>query len=160
MVPSAYLVYMIAAAGAAAALIGLLFVSIALRPDAIFGPRAPVRSRALAQSSFTSLANAFSVSLLAIVPHENIGYPATIVAVICLVNTFRLHAKLRHVEYAILMVSFAGYVTQLAVGITLLARPHDTSMVATIAYLIFASFAFALTRVWVLIQGSFAPESE
>ncbi|HEY5303380.1 MAG TPA: hypothetical protein VIJ86_04930 [Acidimicrobiales bacterium] len=137
-----------------------LFVSIALRPDASFGSRAPVRSRAVAQRSFTSLTNASSVSLLAIVPHENIGYPAMIVAVIDLINAVRLHAKLRHVEYVILIVIFAGYVTQLAVGVTLLARPHDSAMVATIAYLIFASFAFALTRVWVLIQGSFAPESE
>ena len=154
MVPAAYLAYMIASTSAAGALIGLLFVSIALRPDDIFGPDAPVRARALSQSSFTGLANAFSVSLLAIVPHDNVGYSAAVVAVICLINTVRLHKRLRHVEYLILLISSVAYLVQFGAGIDLIARPHDTSMLANVCYLIFTSFAIALTRVWVLIQGN------
>jgi hypothetical protein len=98
MAPASYHAYLIASTSAAGALIGPLFVSIALRRDAFFGPHAPVWARALAQSGFTGLANAFSVSLLAIVPHNNVGYWAAAVAVICLINAVRLYKLLRHVE--------------------------------------------------------------
>jgi hypothetical protein len=40
MVPASYLAYVTASTSAAGALIGLLFVSIALRRDGIFGPDA------------------------------------------------------------------------------------------------------------------------
>jgi hypothetical protein len=135
-------------------LIGLLFASIALRPDGIFGPDAPVGARAPARSNCTGLANAFSVMLLAIVPHDNVGHSAAVVAVICLINTVRLHKLLRHVEYIILLISSVAYLLQFGTGIDLVARPHGTSMIAKVCYLIFTSFAGALSRVWFLIQGN------
>jgi hypothetical protein len=66
MVPSNYASVFEAASQAAGALIGLLFVVIALRPERILGPRADPASRGLAASSFTGLVNAFFVSLLAL----------------------------------------------------------------------------------------------
>ncbi len=77
MVPSSYLEFMITAARAAGATIGLLFVAVSLRTEAVFGPTAPSKARTLAGSSFTGLVNAFSLSLLAIVPSTNNGATST-----------------------------------------------------------------------------------
>jgi hypothetical protein len=48
VVPSSYLDFMITAAGAAGAMIGLLFVAISLRSDMVFGVNAPAKVKMLA----------------------------------------------------------------------------------------------------------------
>lgn len=57
MVPSSYLKFMITSAGAAGAMIGLLFVAISMRSSFVFGANASAKARALAASSFTGLVN-------------------------------------------------------------------------------------------------------
>lgn len=57
-----------APSGATGAMIGLLFVAVSLRFDLVFGPNAPAGARVLVGSSFTGLVNAFSLSLLGIIP--------------------------------------------------------------------------------------------
>jgi hypothetical protein len=54
----------------------------------------------------------------------------------------------------ILLISSVAKLLQFGAGIDLIVRPHDTSMLANVCYLIFTSFAIALSRVWVLIQGN------
>src|ERR1700691_2559170 len=93
VVPRSYLEFMITSAGAAGAMIGLLFVAISLRSELVFGPNAPGKVKTLASSSFTSLVNAFSLAMLAIVPGTNIGVGMAILAVLCLYNTWSLHSK-------------------------------------------------------------------
>lgn len=93
MVPRSYLEFMITSAGAAGAMIGLLFVAISLRSDLVFGVNAPRKVKTLASSSFTGLVNAFSLAMLAIVPGTNIGVGMIILAVFCLYTTWNLHAK-------------------------------------------------------------------
>ncbi len=73
MVPRSYIEFMITSAGAAGAMIGLLFVAISLRTDIVFGEKSSAKVKTLAGSSFTGLVNAFSLALLAIVPSTNIG---------------------------------------------------------------------------------------
>src|ERR1700689_1868818 len=73
VVPRSFMEFMITCAGAAGAMIGLLFVAISLRSELVFGAKAPDKVKTLAGSSFTSLVNAFSLSILAIIPNTNIG---------------------------------------------------------------------------------------
>ena len=80
VVPSDYSNFFDAASQAAGALIGLLFVVIALKPGKILGPRAEPAFRRLAASSFTGLVNSFFVSLLALIPGQNLGIGAAIMA--------------------------------------------------------------------------------
>jgi len=47
----------------------------------------------------------------------------------------------------------AAFAAQLAVGIGLLARPHNASLVTDLAWITIASFAVALMRAWSLLQG-------
>jgi hypothetical protein len=87
VVPDSFTAYFTATAGAAGALIGLLFVAISLRPDSVFGQNASQRGRALAGSSFTGLVNGFFLSLTALIPGSNLGVSAAILAVAALVAT-------------------------------------------------------------------------
>jgi hypothetical protein len=158
VVPRSYLEFMITAAGAAGAMIGLLFVAVSLRTELVFGKDAPQKARTLASSSFTSLVNAFSLSINAIVPQTNIGYAMCILAVICLYNTLNLHLRTFGVstQWRVLVVSVLNYLAELAGGITLLARPREHWIVNGLCYVIFASFIIALNRAWLLIKSESA----
>jgi hypothetical protein len=155
MVPRSFIEYMIVAAGAAGAMIGLLFVAISLRSDLVFGSKAPDKVKTLAGSSFTSLVNAFSLSILAIIPQTNIGRGMIFLSVFCLINTWRLHARARHFKNQTFafVVSTLNYLCELAGGITLLIRPYEQWIVDALCYVIFASFVIALNRTWTLIQS-------
>jgi hypothetical protein len=53
----------------------------------------------------------------------------------------------------LLLLSVATYVYQGVVGVTLIINPNDSNQAFTIAYLMIASFAVALSRAWALMQG-------
>lgn len=155
MVPRSYLEFMITSASAAGAMIGLLFVAVSFRSDLVFGSRATQRVRTLAGSSFTGLVNAFSLSLLAVVPTTNIGVSMVVLSVICLFTTITLHAngpRDTH-QYRLLILTGLTYVAQFAGGVTLLVRPHAVWIVNATCYLIFASFVLALVRAWQLLRA-------
>ncbi len=61
--------FFVASVGAAAALIGLLFVAVTLAPERIFGHDAHLQRRADATRAFVALANIFLMSLAALIPH-------------------------------------------------------------------------------------------
>lgn len=155
MIPSSYLEFMITAAGAAGAMIGLLFVAVSVRSETVFGPDAPAKARTLAGSSFTGLVNAFSLSLLAIVPNTNIGFGMIILAAMCTFSTWHLHTRAsnQNPQYELLVLSFVTYLAQFAGGVALVVHHHLNWIVNGLCYVIFASFVIALTRAWSLIQG-------
>lgn len=155
MVPSAYLTFFTTSASAAGALIGLLFIAVTMRADSIVGPSAPVTGRALAGSSFTGLANAFLISLMAAIPTVELGDVAVVLATVSLFNTARLHLRLRSEEtrWSLLVLSTAAYVSQLGLGIDLVVHHRSTWAVNDLCYVVIASFVAALGRAWSLIQG-------
>jgi len=157
MVPGSFTAYFAATAAAAGALIGLLFVSVSLRPDSVFGEDAPPTGRALAGSAFIGLVNAFFISLVALVPKIDLGGPTVFLAVAAVFSTARLNRRLRRIEsqLIVLVLSFVVFVAQLGEGIVLITRPHDDTFVYGICYLIVASFAVALSRAWTLLQGKY-----
>jgi hypothetical protein len=153
---------MITAASAAAAMIGLLFVAVSFRSEVVFGPHAPARATTLAASSFTSLVNAFSLALLAVVPHTNVGVSMVVLGVLCFFNTWNLHARNLGfaTQYRILTLSCLTYVAQIVGGMALLAHPHIVWIVNGLCYVIFASFAIALTRAWDLLKAELPSNHE
>lgn len=160
MVPRSYLEFMITCAGAAGAMIGLLFVAVSLRTDLVFGKNASKKARTLAGSSFTGLVNAFSLSLLAIVPQTNIGFAMCILGVICVYNTLKIHLGTFGVstQWRVLIVSVLNYLAETAGGVTLLLRPHTQWIVGALCYVIFASFIISLNRAWTLIKSESASD--
>jgi hypothetical protein len=155
VVPHSYLEFMIVAAGAAGAMIGLLFVAISLRSELVLGPNALGKVRTLAGSSFTSLVNAFSLAILAIIPKTNIGLGMIFVALFCLVNTWHIHLRNRHFKGQVYVLAFsnATYLYEFAAGVVLLARSHELWIVESLCYVIFASFVIALNRAWTFISS-------
>lgn len=156
MVPDSFTGYFTGAATAAAALIGLLFVAVSLRPESVLGTGAPAKGRAVAGSAFTALVNSFFVSLIALIPGTNLGYTAAVMALISLSGTIRLHRGLGKGGSAAfqLTLALAAYLTQLVVGVILIGSPGTQSLVYTIAYVVVAAFAAALGRAWSLMQGT------
>jgi hypothetical protein len=155
VVPAEFTGYFAAAAAAAGVLIGLLFVAVSLRPDSVFGDGGPAMGRAQAGSAFTSLANCFFVSLVALIPDAGLGEVAIIMSVISLVATVRLHGQPGRGELHLMMLvlSLAAFVFQLVVGLLLVISPGDHALVYSVAYLEIALFAVALGRAWGLVQG-------
>jgi len=108
-----------------------------------------------AGSAFTSLVNSFFVSLVALIPKANLGEVAVVMALVSLWATARLHRKAgrQELHVVLLVLSVITYIYQGVVGVVLLIIPHSTSQVFTIAYLVIASFAVALSRARALMQG-------
>jgi hypothetical protein len=156
MVPSTYASFFDAASQAAGALIGLLFVVIALKPGKIVGDRAEPASRSLAASSFIGLVNAFFVSLLALIPgHHNIGIGAAIVAVFSLYRTLRLHLDHPGVRRILVFVfSLLAYGAELCVAIAFILSPHDVDLVTYLCFVVIGCFAVALSRAWQLMEST------
>ena len=155
MVPSDYSGFFDAASQAAGALIGLLFVVIALKPGKIMGPHAEPTSRGLAASSFTGLVNAFFVSMLALIPGHNIGFGAAIMAVISLYHTLRLHLGHRATRHIFVFgLSLLAYGTELALAIAFVLNPHDTDLVTDLTFVLIGCFSVALGRAWQLMVST------
>jgi hypothetical protein len=159
VVPDDFSGYFAAAAAAAGALIGLLFVAVSLRPDDIFGDATPGGGRALASSSFTGLVNGFFLSMAALIPGNNLGICAVILAVFSLSSTVRLHRSVGTAWSSVLtsVFSVAIFVVQLGAGIGLMARPHEDRFVKVLAWVTITSLTVALLRAWSLLQGKTAP---
>jgi len=159
VVPGGFTGYFAASSAAAGTLIGLLFVAVSLRPEAILGSTAAPHVRAVAASAFTALVNSFFVSLIALIPGTSLGYTAAVMALLGLHRTLRLHLGLtkRTAALAQLVLALAAYLAQLVAGVALAIRPHTQGLVYDVAYLLIASFAVALTRAWSLMQGMPAP---
>jgi hypothetical protein len=154
VVPHAFTGYFTAAATAAGALIGLLFVAISFRSDTIFGPKSMPGGEALAITAFTGLVNAFFVALLALVPRINIGYGAALMAVLSGASLLRLNRRIsvqrRTLTFA---TTLLAYTAQLVVGLILIAHPRDYNEVETLTYITIASMGVALQRAWALMRG-------
>ena len=143
MIPSNYVSYFQAAAQASAALLGLLFVVIALRPAQIVGPHANPVAKGLAGSTFTGLVDAFFVSLLALIPGHKIAPGALILAILSLYHTLRLHLGLRGARHiAIFVASLLAYGLQLCIAVAFVLNPHNTGLVGDL------TFALVLRSPW------------
>jgi hypothetical protein len=154
VIPSNYVGYFQTASQAAGALIGLLFVVVALRPGKIVGAHADPVARGLAASTFTGLVDAFFVSLLALIPGNNLGVGAAIMAVLSLYHTLRLHLGLRGVRHIVIFVaSLLAYGFQLCIAVAFFLYPHDAGLVNDFTFVLIAAFGVALSRAWQLLQS-------
>jgi hypothetical protein len=155
VISSGLTAYFTAAAAAAGTLIGLLFVSISLRTDSIYGDEGTSAGQALAGSAFSALVNAFFVALIALIPDTNIGYPAIILGSSSIIATLRLDRRLpgRKARIARLLFSLATYATEIVVGVTILIHPHVEGDVGNLDYVLIALFAVSLNRAWALLKG-------
>ena len=162
--------FFMASSGAAAALLGLLFVAVSIAPERTVASGAPLARQAVAASTFSAMLNAFFISLIALLPNSdprsasNAGIGAAILGTLGLVNSLRLAWMLLKevlkewrgwmslVRRAFLVVA-AGviYGYELYYGGRLIAQPTDIGALYTLAGLIVAVYGVGLTRAWELL---------
>jgi hypothetical protein len=142
-----------ASVGAAAALIGLLFVAITLAPEKVFGTGADAEKRGQATGAFIALGNVFFVSLAALVPDRSGG----IIIVIALASIWqivregvvlsRTFTALRGL-HRFGLISLAIYVLELAIAVrfTLKAGPPNG-----LVYTVLGLYGYALGTSWTLM---------
>jgi hypothetical protein len=166
----AFTTFFVASSGAAAALLGLLFVAVSISPERTVARDAPMARQALAASTFSAMLNAFFISLIALLPNSrpdsasNAGIGAAILGTLGLLNSLRLAWMLLKgalkewrgwkslVRRAFLVVA-AGviYGYELYYGGRLIAQPTDIGALYTLAGLIVAVYGVGLTRAWELL---------
>jgi len=151
-----------AIAGCAATLTGLLFVAISLADRNARADRPVVVREVRAAVSILAFTNALTVSLFGLVPGNNIGWPATVVAVIGIFFTaagarsiFASHLPLRHVprQLALIAALLATFAFELVAGIELLGNPRNSNAAATLGDLLIILLIIGITRAWELVSS-------
>ncbi len=168
MVPSGFGNFFMALTGAGAALIGLLFVAISIRPESTTGATAPPLRQAVAASAFSALVNAFFIGIYALLPGLNIGTIVLPMSLIGILNSVMLGAQLARrrqwklgslrldaldIVRSFLLVAgtMAVYIFELYNGIQALRHPHDIGIIYTIGAILILIYGLALTRAWELL---------
>jgi len=76
--------------------VGLLFVSVSIAPERVFGKEAEAGRQAQALSAFTALANIFFISFGGLIPDASLGVVVTIVAIPAILQTLALLGLVAH----------------------------------------------------------------
>jgi hypothetical protein len=163
VVPASIHDFFLAAGGVAGALIGLLFVAISVSSHrfAQEDDEAPVY-RIRARAALTAFINALAVSLFALIPGQQIGLAALIVASVglafvaaSLLSLIRLRqVRWRTGREALFLLALVGtFVAQLIQGADVIAKPGDSGAVNAIATLVIVCFLIGIARAWELIGG-------
>jgi hypothetical protein len=161
MSPGSFTNFFLASAGAGAALVGLLFVAVSVAPEQPFAPGSAPERRGVATAAFIALANAFFVSLGALIPTAGLGWFALAVGGSSIVSTLQLGATLfrrSHVDVfsrvrslTLVAVSLIVFGWQFYVGDLLIHNEADIGAITILAYLMLASHGIGLGRAWELL---------
>jgi hypothetical protein len=167
MVPDSFISFFLAGTGAGAALIGLLFVAISIRPALTAAHGSHPLIQATVASAFTALVNGFFISFAALLPHLNIGGTTLAMggfgAFTSLASGVMLAHELPHqggvaghwsqrVRALILVgASAVVYSFELFEGWRALRAPGDADAVASVATLVLVAFGLGLIRAWELL---------
>jgi hypothetical protein len=153
--------FFVAGAGVAGALVGLLFVAISIAADRLGAVQAETQvHRVRALAALSAFVNALVVSLVALLPGQNIGATVFVVAVaglalvaMSLLSLMRLHQlRGRQMRESLFLVGLVVvFVFQLVQGILVMDRPHDERLVGTIAVLVVVCFMVGIGRAWELV---------
>jgi hypothetical protein len=159
MVPPQFTNFFLASSGAAAALVGLLFVAISVAPEHIVQAIAPIERQAMAASSFTALLNAFFISLGALIP-LNIGTLTLIMSVLGIINSsvlawnlLKKRGRWQNVvrRVYLILVSFIIYGYEFYYAILIIKEPNNVGYFYVLAGLLLGVYGIGLTRAWQLL---------
>ena len=150
--------FLTASVAASSALIGLLFVSVSVAPQKVFGAEAEPQRQAQALSAFTALVNIFFISMTSLIPGIVLGLVVTPIAAVSLLQTLALltmvpgwRAERRIFRGALLfLASLTIYGFELWLGVQLWTRP-STAAVIGLLELLLGCYAIGLGRAWELL---------
>ena len=162
MTPEIYHGFFEASAGVAGALVGLLFVAVSVTMERMEEQGETQIHRVRAATALTAFSNALSVSLFALIPGVDLGYPAVVVAglgalfvVGALMSLLRLGLRRPgDLRSALFLVGLTALlVFQLRSGIKLIRDHGNRGAYETIAILVVSCFLIGISRSWELIGG-------
>ena len=162
MVPDALTNFFITSAGASAALLGLLFVSISISPEEKITLHASVETRLSAYSALISLTNAFLVSLVALIP-GTFGIFVLIFSVISFIITLqngfellRPHQGASNLARRLILtlLNVFAYLAEGYNAVRLIMNPHDSAQVYGLTGLLLVVYISSIVRAWELLGGA------
>jgi hypothetical protein len=150
---------LVAIAGSAGALTGLLFVALSVAPrrERDVGPRVIRQTRAAA--ALLAFSNALAVSLFSLVPGTNVGYPSIALGVIGIaftaaamrsILTSPATASQKRSQLSLITLLLLIFGTELIAGIAALTGPISSPPDA-IGYALVASLILGISRAWELV---------
>jgi hypothetical protein len=150
---------LVAIAGSAGALTGLLFVALSVAPrrERDLGPRVIRQTRAAA--ALLAFSNALGVSLFSLVPGTNVGYPSVAFGVVGIaftaaamrsILTSPAAADQKRRQLSLITILLLIFGTELIAGIVALAAPIRNPPDA-IGYALVASLILGIGRAWELV---------
>lgn len=153
--------FFVASAGVAGALIGLLFVamSVATEPD---DPGAAYRHRVRASGALTAFTNALTVSLFALIPDVDVGWPELSVGLVGLGFIARSAYERRTVrtehppswrDFTFLLGLTVIFVYQASAGVRLIRDNDNAGALQTVGILVVVCFLLGVARAWEMIGG-------
>lgn len=159
MVTPQFQPFFLASVGASAALIGLLFVSVSIAPERVFGQQSEPVRRAQALSAFTALTNVFFISLMSLVPEVTFGPVVAIIAIPAMLQTLALLGLARQWHATgiiargmfLFLASAAIYGYEFALGIQLWRQPTSKDALVTVLLVLMGAYAVGLGRAWELL---------
>jgi hypothetical protein len=146
-------------AGSAATLTGLLFVAMSVAKTRTKG-HPPVIREFRAAAALIAFINALTVSLFALVPGTNAGYPATILGLVGLFftgagtrTTLTLPElrKQRRPQLYLIVLLLVAFGCELIFGIALIGRPDRSWALEDVGYVLIASLLIGIARAWELV---------
>lgn len=149
-----------AIAECAAALTGLLFVAMFVAARHNPADRPVVIQQVRAAASILAFTNALAVSLFGLVPGNNIGYPAIVLAVIGIFYTaagtrsiFSGRLPRRHVprQIGLIALLFLMFASEFAGGIDLVLNPHSAGAAGLVSNLLVGLLIIGIARAWELV---------
>jgi ribose/xylose/arabinose/galactoside ABC-type transport system permease subunit len=148
-----------ASVAASAALIGLLFVSVSIAPERVFGQQSDAARQAQALSAFTALANVFFISMMGLIPGVLFGLVVTIVSLPAIVQTMGLLALVRPWHRSgilrrgllLFLASAAIYGYELSIGLQMWRSPTDRAELISLLFVLMGAYAVGLGRAWELL---------
>jgi len=166
MVTTDFANFFLAATGAGAALIGLLFVAVSIRPGLVASRDTRPAVQISVAMAFTALVNGFFISFAALLPGSVTGGIALVMGALsswsCLSAAVGLirrlptdHTRRLVLQFARSMVLVVAglliYVWEIAAGWQAVQAPKDVGPIWTIANLVMAAFGLGLVRAWELL---------
>ena len=159
MVTADYQPFFTASVAASSALIGLLFVSVSIAPERVFGQQSDVVRQAQALSAFTALSNVFFISMMALIPDIQFGLVVWIVSLPAAVQTLGL---LRHVGrwrqsgivprgVLLFLASAVIYGYEFTLGMQLWRDPKSAGLLISLVFVLIGGYAIGLGRAWELL---------
>jgi xanthine/uracil/vitamin C permease (AzgA family) len=149
--------FFVAAAGATGALVGLLFVAVSVSPERLHSKETGVYAEIHAATALLCFTDVLAVSLFALVPRDDPGFPATVFGVIGLAFAgsairsvlSRARDKRRALPIAAGLSALFGF--QTAYGVITIATGQRSWAVSSLCTVLIVALLAGIARAWQLV---------